>query len=850
MGTKVVGVQHYGGIVSDRESVVLRRQPGDPYDSNAIQVLNIRNEQIGHVPREVAATLAPVMDQLERSGEGATLRVEGHIPRGSKNVFSMPLQLAVYSLDPQGSLAPRLRQLGDRLRSTYCAAARGSVEVFASPDASGTPVSEIDGDTWKRLHGAKKRGAAATGPSVADVVERELEAILSADGRYEDMAEASAPASLRTELYPHQRKALHWMAQQERSVTVFFWTREGAPGGGSVYRNLATNSAFREAPVLPRGGILADDMGLGKTVTVLALLLADPPARGRAGGNLVVCPLSVLFNWVEQVRMHAPSLRALVYHGPGRDRDPHSFARYDVVLTTYDTLRAEARDCSVGVGAVAWHRAVLDEAHTVKNHRTATAKAAFEIIQAERRWCLTGTPIQNSIEDVYSLARFLRLEPFDRLDWFNLGVIALFVDPDNRVIMRPLRFQDPVGLERLQILLRTWCLRRTKDMRILDPASGAPRPLLLLPEKRVEVARVPLDAADRRLYDRLLGAAGVRVRQLQSSGAAWGASELGEHFSQVLALLTRLRQLCCSPALLPEALLAELAADGGDPLRAADAAARRALGGERVEELLRGLAEAQEDDCAVCLLPGCDVATRCGHIFHRRCIEEVVLQLGSGGAAPCPLCRQAVRQKELLEKPPALEETASAAPAAAGAAKGAKVRAVVRFLTEQVVGRRDAYLQRPHKAVVFSQFTGLLDLAQADLQRAGVPLVRLDGSMGHEQRVQALQDFAHHGHVQVFLCSLRAAGTGLNLTAADHVILLDPWWNPSVEDQAIDRVHRLGQQRPVRALRFVAERSVEERMLDVHLQKRQIMEGALAKKTRAELQGMRLQMVASLFEPL
>mmetsp|Transcript_45259 Transcript_45259/g.74427 ORF Transcript_45259/g.74427 Transcript_45259/m.74427 type:complete len:102 (-) Transcript_45259:76-381(-) len=100
------------------------------------------------------------------------------------------------------------------------------------------------------------------------------------------------------------------------------------------------------------------------------------------------------------------------------------------------------------------------------------------------------------------------------------------------------------------------------------------------------------------------------------------------------------------------------------------------------------------------------------------------------------------------------------------------------------------------------------------------------------------------------LCSLKAAGTGLNLTAADHVLLIDPWWNPAVEDQAIDRLHRLGQRRPVRALRFVAERTVEERILEVQKQKRAIVDWALSKKSRDELQKIRLEMISSIFDPL
>jgi len=581
---------------------------------------------------------------------------------------------------------------------------------------------------------------------------------------------------------------------------------------------------------------------MGKTITVLALILSDQAAllaaRSTGGGCLIVCPLSVLYTWSEQVRLHAPSLSIRVYYGKDRDRSSKSFRNHDLTLTTYDTIRAEGRDesRSHGLASVVWHRVVLDEAHAIKGHRTATAKAVFELISAERRWCLTGTPIQNSVEDLYSLAKFLRLEPFDRFEWFN------------RTIVRPLKSSDPVGFERLQVVLRTWCLRRTKGMQILDPASGLPRPLLMLPQKSLEVVKVPLDPADRVLYDRLFQCASERVQQLEEK------SDLGRQFSQVLALLMRLRQMCCARSLLPEPLLSELLAGTCDTTRVLNAAVQ-ALGSEKVEALLQNLAGAQEDDCSICMEAGCDIVTRCGHVFHRACMEGAVKELGRAGVLPCPLCRQPVKKAEFLEKPQELEiseESGGSSSSGSGAlaAGSAKVRAVVAFLLDNVVGKVDAYIGKPHKAIVFSQFTTLLDVVQAELTKSRTPFARLDGSMSHDQRVEALQAFSGHGHVQVILCSLKAAGTGLNLTVADHVLLIDPWWNPAVEDQAVDRAHRLGQRRPVRVLRYVAERTVEERILEVHRQKRDIMDGALRQQSREELRKLRLRTVASLFDPL
>lgn len=885
MGSKIVGVQHYNGVVSDHESVVLQRQPTNAFDRNAIQVLNARNQQIGHIPREMAAVLAPVMDGLISSADVAEeLRFEGHVPRGSNNVFSMPLRIAVFGRDPSGRLAPRLRDLGERLQRTYCTAARSGVDVHASQQAEGTSVGDIDDRTWASITGGRPsaRGNAAKGPSMHDVIERELEGVFRGGAMYEDAPEAETPESLMTPLYPHQRKALHWMMQRERELSidqalselgdnahdsgvvanlsaassstggrrrrtggqgeklpsqVFFWTKERAPNGTWIYKNLATNSAYLVAPRFPRGGILADDMGLGKTISVLALVLSDLGALRTArsaggGGCLIVCPLSVLYNWSEQVRLHAPSLRLRIYHGSDRDRGSGSFRNHDIVLTTYDIVRAEARDDAKreGLGAVKWHRAVLDEAHVIKGHRSAVASAVCDLIAAERRWCLTGTPIQNSVEDVFSLARFLRLEPFDRFEWFN------------RTILRPLKVRDMVGFERLQVLLRMWCLRRTKDMRIIDVTSGLPRPLLTLPQKAMKIVKVPLDPADRLVYDRLFKFASDRVHQLSDP------SELGKHFSQVLTLLMRLRQLCCSRALLPQALLDELMS-GGDASRVV-AVAVQSLGSSRVETLLKCLADAQEDDCSICMEAGCDVVTRCGHLFHRGCLEDAVKELGQGGVVPCPLCRQAVKKGELLEKPQELEVSDEGIGSVASSATpcSAKIRSVVSFLVGQVVNKCDVLLGKPHKAIVFSQFTTLLNILQGELEKAKVPLCRLDGSMTHDKRVDALQAFGGHRHVQVILCSLKAAGIGLNLTAADHVILIDPWWNPAVEDQAIDRAHRLGQRRPVQVIRYVAESTVEERILEIHRQKRDIMEGALSKHSRQELRELRLRTIASLFD--
>jgi SNF2 family DNA or RNA helicase len=133
-----------------------------------------------------------------------------------------------------------------------------------------------------------------------------------------------------------------------------------------------------------------------------------------------------------------------------------------------------------------------------------------------------------------------------------------------------------------------------------------------------------------------------------------------------------------------------------------------------------------------------------------------------------------------------------------------------------------------HKALVFSQWTSLLDLIEPALEQSGIAFVRLDGSTSADDRAKAVHTFQGEGGPPVMLLSLKAGGTGLNLTAADHVFLVDPWWNPAVEDQAADRAHRIGQDKPVMVYRLVARDTVEERILELQARKRALADAALA----------------------
>mmetsp|Transcript_33406 Transcript_33406/g.73002 ORF Transcript_33406/g.73002 Transcript_33406/m.73002 type:complete len:167 (+) Transcript_33406:88-588(+) len=154
----------------------------------------------------------------------------------------------------------------------------------------------------------------------------------------------------------------------------------------------------------------------------------------------------------------------------------------------------------------------------------------------------------------------------------------------------------------------------------------------------------------------------------------------------------------------------------------------------------------------------------------------------------------------------------------------------------------------PHKVVIFSQFTSFLSLMAQALTRVGVGFARLDGSMRAQDRRVAVDRFGASDGPRVLLCSLKAGGVGLNLVQADHVVLADPWWNPMMEDQAVDRVHRLGQTRPVTVIRLVAARTLEQDMLELHEAKRDLVAKAIEKRTRDDLRSATREMVLNIFK--
>lgn len=419
------------------------------------------------------------------------------------------------------------------------------------------------------------------------------------------------------------------------------------------------------------GGCLADDMGLGKTVQTLALLIT----RAENGPALVIAPTSVGFNWIREAQRFAPTLRPVLYRESDRGEVLQQVGAGDVLILSYGLLQRDIEK----IAKVKWGTLVLDEAQRVKNAVTKTAQAVRQI-EAEWRLALTGTPVENHLGDLWSLFRAVCPGLLGSWDRFR----SKFAEPIEKQ-------KDPARKHALSRLMRPFILRRTKS-EVLEE----------LPDRTEIIRTAELTKEERQRYH------AARLDAIASLAGA-GESEKGgvaDRRFEVLAALTRLRQLACHPRLV----------DAEWP------------GGSAKLELFM----------------------------------EIVEELREG----------------------------------------------------------------KHRALVFSQFVQHLDLIRGALDAAGITYQYLDGQTPAKEREKRVDAF-QRGEGELFLISLKAGGTGLNLTAADYVIHMDPWWNPAVEDQATDRAHRIGQTRPVTVYRLVTKDTIEEQILAMHAGKRHLVADVL-----------------------
>ena len=425
------------------------------------------------------------------------------------------------------------------------------------------------------------------------------------------------------------------------------------------------------------GCCLADDMGLGKTIQALALLLL----RADQGPSLVVAPTSVCFNWEREAAKFAPTLKIKriqsIASGSGLSKEERnklisSPKKREVLITSYTLLQQEIDLFAKKKYATV----ILDEAQAIKNPESNRAKAATKL-QADFRIGMTGTPIENRLTELWSLFRFLNPGLFGSQKSFE-DQFAVPIQRDGSASAR----------STLRRLVHPFILRRTKSQVMEE-----------LPAKTEIVREIELSREEAALYEASRKKALKELQEIKNANSGPGRL-------QILAALTRLRQLCCNPKLV---------------------------------------------------LPNSKVESSKLEAF-----------------------------REIMEE---LKENR-------------------------------------HRVLVFSQFVKHLEILKAELDDMGISYQYLDGSTPVRERQKRVDAF-QSGESDAFLISIKAGGSGLNLTAADYVIHADPWWNPAVEDQATDRAHRIGQTRPVTVYRLITQGTIEEKIVRLHHEKRDIADKLL-----------------------
>jgi SWI/SNF-related matrix-associated actin-dependent regulator of chromatin subfamily A3 len=796
LDNKIVGVRYYNGIATPHELVAIRREPSNPYDRNAVRVDNALGQQIGHLPRKVVEKLAPYIDRRDIVLEG--------VLNGQKGPFDCPIKLYIY-----GSSQPLLRAaLEQKLKDDKILKATELKRTQKEAEARRKQLQDQQGKTTDLKSGTSSGGVSASQQDAslesliaaseaidATRTDELTDTLSSGEAVLKSMPMADQPAALRSTLLPYQCQGLAWMMSRENPQlpaarsdrVVQLWKRDG----DTRYTNLGSGFTTASTPRLLSGGILADDMGLGKTLQMISLVLSSK----NEGPTLIVAPLSVLSNWESQIQFHVHEEhmpRILMFH-PFKPLSTAEMQRYDVVITSYGNVNQ--KKVFNPVTMINWRRIILDEGHIIRNSKSVTAQACDKLI-AKSRWVLTGTPIINSVKDFSSLVQFLKLTG-------GLEDDALF----SQVITRPIRLQHHSSPQRVRAvklltsLLQDICLRRRKDMDFVD---------LKLPLKTEYVHRVNFDPKEKEKYDAVLAEARGELQEFQAK------SKHGQkgRFQNILERLLRLRQVCDHWALCKERVEDLLALYDDQKIVSLNPETTKVL-----QQALQLMIESQEE-CAICyeyITMHEPVVTACKHVFGKPCIAKAIEMQGK-----CPMCRAELAIDHLIDPAPDFDTEAVEGD---DPGRSSKTEAIVKII--------EATIQKAgSKVIVFSQWTSYLNIIQQRLAEAKLKSVRIDGSMVKKDRDASIAALNEDPTTRILLASLQVASVGLNLVAADTVILSDSWWAPAIEDQAVDRVHRLGQTRPTTVWRMVVEGSIEERVLEIQAEKRRLVGEAFQEKAK------------------
>ncbi|KFY17587.1 hypothetical protein V492_00568 [Pseudogymnoascus sp. VKM F-4246] len=697
---------------------------------------------------------------------------------------------------------------------------------------------------------------------------------------------------METPLYHHQLLAANWMVQRELSLDR------------------------------PNGGLLADAMGLGKTVSTLATMVGNPPEKEDGvemrKATLIIVPASLLSQWEAEIKVHVNEKifpRVIPYKASSRI-SANVLELCDIVLTSYtevmnswpfpnsaeekadekllgEDVWASNHDSRKGeLHRVNWYRLVLDEAQVIKNHKSRTSVACHKL-DSTYRWALSGTPVLNSLTELYPYFRFLRMNWADNFSTFKKN----FSDPDAND-----------STKRLNVMLNIIMMRRTIGSQILG------RPLVQLPPIHPQLRVVTLSAEERAIYRTLED----RFRGMMNTHFMEGTAE--KNYGVYLTQLLRLRQAASHPFLLERCIkdlfdaedllalkrrLKRLKKDkrpfyeqieqwatkpsAGEPNQSTAKAAFGRSGFGNSFNFDGFLSEADHEKiysriiCILCSdLPQDPVKTDCGHIFCRGCLEgnmHAQADASEFGYTVCPKCEKIFEHYEPWTNPEfkGSDDGAGSEPSTTSSQP-----------TRQNPRKRDANF-KPHikdsewlkmciekkkellpsskttllkaqilrwineapddKILIFTQFRMMTRILGLLCDKEGWGHVYFTGDMNMRQRTHSVEQFHTDKNIQIMIAVLKCGGVGLNLKCANRCITIDPWWNHSVEQQAFGRIFRIGQLKETHVVRYVVKDTVDMRILDMQKEKMNEIDSAMIAAGKP-LAPLTIEEMASLFGDL
>ncbi|KAJ5372102.1 Zinc finger RING-type [Penicillium concentricum] len=606
--------------------------------------------------------------------------------------------------------------------------------------------------------------------------------------------EAKQPVSITRKLKPFQLEGLNWMIEQEKTQY--------------------------------KGGLLGDEMGMGKTIQAVSLIMSDFP---QPDPTLVLVPPVALMQWVSEIKEYTDGkLKVLVYHNSDakiKKLPSAEIRKYDVIMISYASLESIYRKQEKGftrgetivkadsvIHAIHYHRLILDEAHSIKSRTTGVAKACFAL-EANYKWCLSGTPVQNRIGEFFSLLRFLQVKPFacyfckqcdcEQLQWTSTKEgrctecshtgfmhISIF----NKEILNPIiegktQQQRKDGLDKLRLITDHIMLRRMKQQHTKS---------MELPPKRITLHNEFFGEIEQDFSRSIMTNSTRKFDTYVSEGV------MLNNYANIFGLIMQMRQVANHPDLILK---------------------KKVQAGFNIAV------------CSVCDEPAEDaIRSQCHHEFCRQCAKDYIQSFQDDSKhVDCPRCHIALSID--LEQPTLTEYEESVK-------KNSIINRIsmeswtsstkIEMLLYELFKERSK--SHTPKSIIFSQFTSMLQLVEWRLRHAGFNTVMLDGSMTPAQRQKSIEHFMTKPEVEVFLVSLKAGGVALNLTEASRVFIIDPWWNPAAEWQSADRSHRIGQQRPCVVTRLCIEDSVESRIIQLQEKKANLIRGTLNKDQAAALE--------------